>query len=155
MSSLSQFSGGGATKAIVNAFSAGGVISTIVIQGGQSKNAADVVTSVGTTAAALVELLSVTGGGDVPYLSAYVTDTTPRTIRAKVTVDGIVVFDATSSASSLANTGLLVIGVSTSTGLFTQAPAPLRFNSSLLVEVASSLTEAAGKIGVAYALNKR
>ena len=152
MSTFTQFGGGAPTTSIVNAFSSGGA-SASSVQAQTLNNAAAVLSGV-LTANTLKTVLTVTGGGEVPFLSVYANDTTSRTVRIKVTVDGVSVFDATSNAITVANTGMMVIGIGTSTSYITQAPAPLRFNSSLLVEIASSLSET-DKVSIAYTLNKR
>ena len=153
MSTLTQFAGGGATTSVVNYYSSGSVQSPSNIAGHSTINAKAVVSG-GLTANVLAELLSVTGAGEVPWLCAFTNDTTSRTVRIKVTVDGVSVFDATSSAITTSGIGTVVVGHSPSTNYHTQAPAPLRFNQSLLVEVASSLGET-GKVSIAYVLNKR
>lgn len=153
MSTLSQFAFSAATTSIVNSASSGGT-SVANIHAQATVNNAREVLSGAVTANALATALSVTGGGEVPYLSAYTKDTTSRTVRVKVTVDGVVAFDATSSTVTTTNAGVLVVGMATFTNYITQAPAPLRFNSSLLVQIASSLSET-DKVAIAYVLNKR
>jgi hypothetical protein len=154
MSTLSQFAGGAPTTSIVNAYSSGGVQSGITVLGSVGNNATEVVPSGELTANVLATALSVTGGGEVPFLTVGTKDTTSRTVRAKVTVDGVVVFDATSSAVTILGSGMAVVGYNGGAGIYVQAPAPIRFNSSLLVEIASSRTET-GKVSISYVLNKR
>jgi hypothetical protein len=152
MSTLSQFAGGAATTSIVNGASSGGVLQTSLtpLGGALGKE----VLSGALTANTLATALTVTGGGEVPFLVVYAKDNTSRTMRIKVTVDGASVFDATSSACTTSGSGLAVVGIGTSTNYVTAAPAPLRFNASLLVEIASSLSET-DKIAIGYILNKR
>ena len=94
-----------ATSQIVNAYSDGGVSSANLATGAIGKK---VTTGVGT-AGALKTLLSVTGSGYVPYLICYSNSATPtHTIRCRVVVDGVAVFDATSdtiTASEASITG--------------------------------------------------
>lgn len=150
MSTLSQFSGGAATRSIVNAFSSGGVSSAGNLNAGTSGNASREVLSGALTANTLKDLLSVSGSGQVPYLSAYSKDATSRTIRMVVIVDGTTVFDATSNAIAGTNNGILAAGYVGSSNAGTPSH-PIRFNSSLLVRVASSLTET-DKVAIAYYL---
>ena len=154
MSTLAQFAGNAPTTSIVNAFSTNGAAVQIGVQGSGSTNSATNVLSGALTANTLASALSVTGGGEVPYLSVFTKAATSRTVRIKVTVDGVSVFDSTSTATAVTNSGLLVVGQTSATNFVVQAPAPLRFNSSLLVEIASSLSET-DKVSIAYVLNKR
>lgn len=147
MSTLSQFTGGGATTSVVNFHSSGGTSSTNV---GAGNGGSREVLSGALTSGVLSTVLTVTGAGRVPQLSAYAKDTTSRTIRLVVEVDGLSVFDATSAAIAVANTGIFAAGGGNnplSTG------EPITFTASLVVRVASSLTET-DKIGVAYSLVK-
>jgi hypothetical protein len=153
MSTLSQFVGGAPTTSIVNAVSGGGVTTTVAIQASTSSNTKAVLSGA-LTANTLATALSVTGGGEVPFLSAYAIDATARTIRCVVTVDGVSVFDATSASISTTNHGLLVMGWVGASSALGNSGAPLRFNASLLVQIASDLTET-DKVAIAYTLNKR
>lgn len=92
------------------------------------------------TANTLTTVLSVTGGGVLNILGAIANDTTSRTIRMKLTLDGVVVFDSTSSAITTAAMGGFCVGQgeqATVTAFYDAIP----FTSSCLFEVASSLTE--------------
>ena len=135
MSTLSQFQGGGVTTAIVNGYNVGG-------NTGASGIAAGVEALSGAlTANTFATVLSVTGSGEVPLLSCYCKDSTSRTLRMRVTVDGVVVFNPTASAAIASNgAGIFAAGQFTAVGVFAQGT-PIRYSSSLLVEVASSLTE--------------
>ena len=69
-------------------------------------------------------------------------DVTARTVRLRITIDGVSCFDATSN--SIAADGNGIIGVGSITPNITNTPgvfAQVAFNSSLLIQVASSLTE--------------
>lgn len=95
------------------------------------------------TADTLATMLSITGGGgylDVFAISAV--DATARNLRVKITADGASVLDLT-TATAVANRGLLAVGNGgTAAGaLIPSAGVPVRFNSSLLVEISSSITE--------------
>ncbi len=137
MSTLSQFTGGAATRSIVNSCSSGGV-SLTNLQANTATNNAREVLSGALTAGVLKTLLTISQGGRVPFLSAYAKNATSRTVRVVVIADGVTVFDATSSAVTANNSGLWVAGQAI-TGA--NASEPIRFNSSLVVQVASSLTE--------------
>jgi hypothetical protein len=145
MSSLSQFAGGARVpRAIINSFSTGGgTIFAPFLSNGFTKKS----TTGAVTANTLVTALSLTGSGVVNYFAAYSNDATSRTHRVRVTIDGTVVFDATSGACTTTGDGVMPIG-NTQTSNFTvydQIP----YNTSFLVEYASSLSETA-KTGFAY-----
>ena len=97
-----------------------------------------------TTANTLKTALSNTGRGRLLLLGAYCTDATSRTIRIKVTLDGVAVIDATSAAISSGNSGVLVLGQMVAS---TYAIGhPIDYQSSLLVEFASSVASETDKI---------
>jgi len=140
MSTLSQFSGGAATRAVINLWSGGGVASVNVHP--LTANGAREVLSGALTANTLKTIVSVTNAGQIPYLSAFAKNTTSRTIRLVVICDGVTVFDATTGAITVANTGLMASGTSS---------AAIRFNASCVIQVASSLTET-DNLAVGYVL---
>jgi hypothetical protein len=147
MSTLSQFSGGAATRSIVNICSSGSTsLATLMANG--SSNCAREVLSGALTAATLKDIVSITGGGQIDYLSAYAKNTTSRTVRLVVVLDGVTVFDATSSAVTANGSGLLAVGQSIGGS---HRSAPIRWNSSCVISVASSLTET-DNVAVAYSL---
>lgn len=149
------FAGGlRSTTSILNYCSSGGV--NVTDLPASSNNNAKEVLSGALTAATLATALSVTGAGEIGYLAVYSKDGTARAVRIKVTVDGnaTAVFDATSSSFSSTGRGLLVVGnLPSSPPVALGAVIPLRWNASLLVEIASSLTET-DKIAIAYSMNK-
>lgn len=144
MSTLSQFAGGGQRppKALVNAFSVAGFGVSRVDLNTFNANAKQVLSGA-MTAATLKTILSVTGSGSIDFLSARGMDATARTMRMKITIDGVVVFDYTSaSIASATVNGAVFIGSGDGTGsVWSAGIEPTLFNTSLLVEVASSLTE--------------
>jgi len=92
------------------------------------------------TAATLKTMLNVTGsGGVMPFLSVATVDATARTMRIVVTVDGVAVFDRTSASFSAFPRGALLAGVPASSNAYTLEP--IRWTTSLKIEIASSLTE--------------
>lgn len=149
MSTLSQFAGKAATRVIVNGHSSGSTASgATAVAGGQFKTVA----SGALTANTLATALTVTGAGWCSAIHALTADTTSRTVRLQVIVDGVTAFDATSSAITTAASGLIAVGspVTNSGGsVQLQEGAPIRFNASLVIKIASSLSET-DKINVGY-----
>ncbi len=99
-----------------------------------------------TTANVLKTLRSETGAGVLNLVAVTANNTTARTIRVKVTIDGVVVVDVTSISINSNRMGILPIGSLASWNdlVYENAsviPAKLAYNTSLLVEYASSLTE--------------
>jgi hypothetical protein len=109
--------------------------------------AKDVVTGV-LIANTLSTVLSITGSGVVNFLTAQSVDTTARTHRLKITIDGVVVSDNTSASVAAVNKGIAAIGL---IGLSAGGPVidQIPFNSSFLAEYASSVTET-GKTIISY-----
>lgn len=99
------------------------------------------------TANTLKTLLSVTGAGTLNFAGIFANDATSRTMRVKVTIDGVVVVDPGMSPSiNVAGLGIVPVGALAGyyDGTYYRAsaiPAKLSFNSSLLVQYASSLSE--------------
>jgi len=126
---------------IVNAFSGGGVNSDTVKAGSHKTLAA-----ASLVANTLKTVLSIPSGrGTLNSAHAQTSNATTKSIRLKITIDGRVIFDATSSAATVspAITGLGFPVVYSATE-FRLHPQPVAFKSSLLIEVASSVTEATG-----------
>lgn len=153
MSLISQF-GPDSTTLITNYCSPGSVSLT----GLNTSNAARAVLSGALTANTLATALSVTGRGNVPFLAVFAGNTASRTIRCRVTVDGVVVFDATSNSITTTGRGLLIAGAYAASdpggNNHWDAGFPITFNASLLVEIASSLTET-DNLTTAYTLHSR
>ena len=133
MSNLSQFIGGNKPpKALVN-YATSGVAGYVASYGQSTLSGA-------LTAATLKEVLNVSGSGVVNYVAAFVADATSRTLSVKVIVDGITVADIRSGAITTSLYGLAAVGGGiTSTGGTTIDH--LTFNTSLVVQIASSLSE--------------
>lgn len=144
MSVLSQFSGSGQRppKVLVNKYADSGFVCARVDLSTNGANAKQVYSGA-MTAATLKTILSVTGAGSIDYLSVRGMDITSRTLRMKITIDGVVVLDSTSAATADASSnGAVYIGVGDGSGAtWPAAYEPTLFNASLLVEVASSLSE--------------
>lgn len=97
------------------------------------------------TANTLKTLVSHTGAGVLNLVAIKTSVTAVQTLRVKVTLDGVVVVDpgATTSTSLAGNIGIVPVGSVAGffDGTYNQAsviPAKLAYNSSLLVEIASS-----------------
>lgn len=99
------------------------------------------VSSGSLTANTLATVLSVSGKGALTYLGIQSRDATSRTHRVRITIDGTVVFDATSAAHAAANGVAYVHGHYNDTTRQKIEGVPLLYDSSLIVEYASSLTE--------------
>lgn len=138
MSTLSQFVGGNkATKSLVHAYSTSGVAPAIVVNA-VSVSGAKSVLSGALTAATLKTILSVTGQGCLTLAAVYLDVAAAQTLRAKLTIDGVVVFDATCATTSTRYDGFAVVGSSAAGSVY--LPETVFFNSSCLFEIASSVT---------------
>jgi hypothetical protein len=136
MSTLSQFTGQRVTKTLANGRSNPLQLTTATSSPGLRE-----VLSGALTAATLKTLLTISAPGEIFTITAYTKNATSRTLRCRVTLDGVVVFDATSGAIAAAGTGMLIAGGDLSSATLTVNFGSLRFNQSCVVEVASSLTE--------------
>lgn len=127
----------GPVASIINLFSGGGVSTSFTLSPAGSINYVEVLSGA-VTAATLKTMVSHTGRGRINALVAYTKDVTSRTVRCKVTVDGVVIFDATSNAIANAGYGMVVVGNVATNQVWFQ---PIDYQESLLIEIASSLTE--------------
>jgi hypothetical protein len=137
MSTLSQFGGLRSTRSIVNGCSTSGYTPFGNCTGTNARQ----ILSGSLTANTLKTLLTVSGGGEFHFLTVTSRDATSRTLRARLTLDGVVVFDSTSAAFTTATIGAVLVGAYSGGNAFVVAPGVVRFNNSAVVEVASSLTE--------------
>lgn len=139
MSNLSSFLGGGRTpSSIVNEYSSGGASA---LNG--ALTAGRTILSGALTANTLATALSITGSGIISFMAVATMDAASKTVRARLTLDGVVVFDATSNTIVNTSNGIIVIGASIYTAA-TPSGVALRaipFNASCLLQIASSLTE--------------
>lgn len=139
-----------ATKVIVNACSSNGYTppNFDLTFGGLGRE----LLSGALSAGVLKTMLSVSVPGTMPLLTVYSKDATSRTIRVAVIADGALVFDSTSAAFATPNRGCLVAGNAGWIGSVIVIPgAPIRWAQSLIVQVASSLTET-DKVATFYSL---
>lgn len=131
------------TRQIINTFSSGGAISAAALSLlGKS------LVSGALTANVLQNMLTITGKAEISALGITTLNTTSKTLRLQVVVDGVVVFDATSA--TVANTGFGMVAAGSSAGTPAVYSNLIRCNSSLVVNVASSVTETGG-VGITYA----
>lgn len=137
MSTLGQFVGGERVASLVGTPQTSTAMANVSAQA-----AATVALSGAMTSAVLKTALTITGRGRVNWLGMYCNDATSRTLRMKITLDGTVIRDTTSAAIAVSLSGFVGLG---SGKYVADAPAvvfqPLVFNATLLVEIASSLTE--------------
>lgn len=110
------------------------------------------------TAGALKTLLNISGAGVLKFIGVQALDATSRTLRLKITIDGTVAFDSTSAACTTSyGTKIGVGGVTVhtpATPSFVPALDREPFNSSCIVEIASSLTET-DKLALLHAYEAR
>lgn len=128
------------TKAIVSAFSTSGWASSAISDDATAK----VIASGSLTAATLSTVLSVTGAGEMNYLTMKCIDATIRTMRIQVVCDGVAVFDSTSASANHSGASVVVIGTMVDFSVpktFSESGDGIRWNTSMQVKVASSLTE--------------
>lgn len=143
MSSLSQFTGGrNQVASIVNRWSSGTPAGDNLDTGasGINKGVANL-TSGALTAATLATVLNISGRGTLNFCAAKSVDATSRTIRLQVTIDGRVIFNTTTAAIAAVGSGLIAVGNITTSSDQTALFQPISFNTSCLVQIASSLNE--------------
>jgi len=126
MTTLSQFTGTRSVATIVNSQSSSPCTSKAASGLFNGKTYA----SGALTANVLKTMLSVSGGGQVNVCSVFSIDTTSKTIRLVLVVDGVTVFDSTTTANTTQNNGVIALGT-------TYSGQPVRFYSSLLIQIAS------------------
>ena len=148
MSNISQFIGSSRPPtSIVNATSTTGSTPDLYGAGAAATitSAVKVAYSGALTANTLATVLSLTGQGVVLLAGCGSVDATSRTHRFKLTIDGVVVYDATTTAAAAIYKGIVVIGtlVNNNGSYFIFGLDAVPFNSSFLLEYASSVSETA------------
>lgn len=123
------------TRSITNSSSGGGTVETISNPGAKS------VASGSTTANVLSTILTISGQAEVPILALSSGDTISRTVRLQVTVDGTIVFDATSGTLVQPTQGIFAAGCRSP---YLQSGLPIRCSSSLVVKCCTNATETNG-----------
>lgn len=131
----------GPIATIVNYYSAGSVVSTNSLAANDTNNLKETLSGALTATVLSAALISITGRGRLNSLVAYTKDVTSRTVRLQVVVDGVTVFDATSSATTTSGAGLVAVGTMEGSTPSAQVFQPIDFNTSLSIKVASSITE--------------
>jgi hypothetical protein len=127
------------TKSIKNYFSTAGYTAQTIDTKAASAGGAIAVNSGALTANTLATVFSATGAGvSMPHLTVRSADATARTLRVVVEVDGVAAYDYTSASFSSTGAGCCLAGVPRTVLL---AFEPIRSSSSLVVKIASNLTE--------------
>jgi hypothetical protein len=133
-------------SSIVNSFSTAGV--TPVASANTASSVCKTALSGACTANTLKTALSISGRGRLNAVALYTNDTTSRTLRIRITLDGVVAFDpGASGATTTSGAGIVAVGQFNGS---TVAYQPVNFNASCLVEIATSVTET-DKMTAAYA----
>lgn len=94
----------------------------------------------------LKSIYAVTGSGVLAFAAARALDATSRNIRVYIVVDGTVVYDSTVSSIAAANNGVVAVGLVDANGY---TPIPFPFNTSLDIQISSSIAET-DKISLDY-----
>jgi hypothetical protein len=132
-------SSAGPVSVITNYYSGGGVNTSVSIAA-DNDNGSKEILSGALTANTLATVYTKTGRGRINLLTAYTKDTTARTVRCRITIDGAVAYDATTNSISSSGHGQIAIG-----NIAANADAtvyqPIDYQTSILIQVASSLTE--------------
>lgn len=123
------------TKAIFNKYAISNTAGISI----SSINSAIATASGAMTTNTLKSFLNISGvGGQMIYLTIRTADATARTIRTKLTIDGIA-YDFTSAIFGGTGQGIILSGADATTNTIV-AP-PIFWRSTFVIEVASSLTE--------------
>lgn len=131
---------------IVNRWSTQGLDIDLINFATSNNTAVAVMSPADFSAGVLKTVIAITGGGVLKLLSVIKGNNTAKTVRIRVTIDGVVVFDSTTGGITRTQAGIQVVGfIANNTSTYEQVP----FYESLLVEVASSVTEASGP-AIAY-----
>ena len=127
--------GAGATKRLYNRFNVAGWTPVAI----NDISSAVVSLSGALTANALVDLVNESGSaGEISQFSIATNDTTARTIRVVVTIDGTVIFDRTSSSITSLG-GLFLAG---SNSVVNPATLPsIKYSNSKRIQYASNVSE--------------
>lgn len=134
------------TKLIVNDVSGGGASTS-----GQVGLTGKQIVSGALVAGVLQNMLTINGKAEVSVLGLSTNDATSRTMQLQIIVDGVIVFNPISNAVVVSGAGLGVAG--SAAGTSRSYGNVIRCNSSLQVNVASSLSET-GKFTLTYALQQ-
>lgn len=101
------------------------------------------------TASTFKIMVNITGtSGKVPICAVVTKDATARVISLRITLDGSYVTTITSSSISSSGYAIIAAGTTASSTVLIDGE-PLRFKTSCLIEISSSLTET-DKISLVY-----
>lgn len=138
------------TKSISNTFSAGGDVATAC---GLARQFGGIeIATFALVAGIPLVVLNIVGAGEIPYLAAYSKNATSRKLTLMVVIDGVTVFNAQSGAIAGANNGISAAGFNS--GAAQVLDPPIRFNSSLLVSITSTIADAIGNVALGYSLHQ-
>lgn len=122
----------------------GGIVATTLTSTGPNLSGSEwnllKVASGALTANTLKTLIDRTGAGKINFLTVTAQDTTSRTMRIKITIDGVVVYNVTSAANVTNGGGIIAIGAYGPTAA-ALVYGCVEYDTSFKVEIASSLTE--------------
>lgn len=131
---------------IVNRWATPGLETDLFNFATSNNSSAAVLSPADFSAGVLKTVIAITGGGVLKLLSVLKGNSTVKTVRIRVTIDSVVVFDSTTINSGRPTGGMQAVGFMSGTNvMYEHVP----FYESLLVEVASSVTEASGP-AIAY-----
>lgn len=144
------------TTAVVHRYSDSGVAATAIsssVFGARCKTANSGALTAGVLSSALVNISGT--AGVLTDCSLHTVDATARTLRIKIVADGVTVFDSTTASVSASGSGFWACcnGSYDNTSAVANTPS-IVFNSTLTIQVASSLTET-DKVRLSYAYSTR
>lgn len=127
-----------ATTGMLNAYtSAGWTANQVQLSGARVYQVA---TSGALTANTLTTLINESGSaGFISQFAIMTNDVSNRTIRVKITVDGVSRYDFTSASISTSGYGCALAGILTTTS--SESLPPIYYTNSIKIEYASSVTE--------------
>ena len=142
MSGVLFSSAAGPIATITNYYSAGSVSSSSSIAANEINNLKETLSGA-LTATTPKQVLTRTGRGRINALTDYTKDTTSRTVRIRLIVDGQATpaFDATSNSITTSGAGMVVLGAFEGSTPSSQVWQPCDYNASVEVWIASSLSE--------------
>lgn len=132
MSNLSQFVGGVQSRSPTAIVRYGSTAGAALQSVGSASAGLKIIQSGALTADTLSTIISLAGSGVVDYLviARPTSDATGRTLRNQLIIDGVTVWDYTSSSSTWAqNYGVILIDT------------PIPYNASFLLKIACNVTE--------------
>lgn len=138
MTRRSSIGGAAAVTSMVSALSTG--TSLVFTNAAQGANAVTALSGA-MTAGTLKTAYQASGKGRVNFFAVGVNDATSRTVRVRITVNGVVVFDKTSGAITFNGQAVVAIGGVSSASGNPVVLQPIDYTNGVLIEIASSVTE--------------